>query len=228
MKNIVLSFIVVCLISCGKDKIIKLPEISHAEISEIKDVSAAYLFYNETKRDSIELNRRNLISTTNWLINVDKRLSLKQAIPKIQFLQKKKRNSSHKNEQAKNYFTCHNISSNTLGFIEFTDVVYMNKTTENLIADKSTDKSIILYFNSPNEIKINIPNEDASLTIKHVTFSKLTNDLIAIIEKQENKTSFVLSFNHNLSFQEYISFKSELLKLSHQPIFISNNEFISN
>ena len=82
------------LISCGQDKTVQLPEIKHADISKINDVSAAYLFYDESKADSVELNRKNLISTTNWLVNVDKRLTLKQIIPHIKFLQDKKGTSN--------------------------------------------------------------------------------------------------------------------------------------
>ena len=87
-KSLVLILLIICF-SCGNDKVVLLPEISHSEITDIKDVSAAYIFYNETKPDSTELNRKNLISTTNWLVNVDKRLTLRQAIPYIQFLQNK-------------------------------------------------------------------------------------------------------------------------------------------
>ena len=113
------------IVSCGEDKLVQLPEIKHADISKINDVSAAYLFYDESKADSVELNRKNLISTTNWLINVDKRLRLKQAVPKIIYLQEKKRNAEmHKNDNAKNYFTCNDTGIKNLGFIEFTDVVY--------------------------------------------------------------------------------------------------------
>ncbi|MGB5420208.1 MAG: hypothetical protein WBN21_15385, partial [Algibacter sp.] len=93
MKNYLLLIILTVLFSCGSDKVIQLPEISHSEITEILDVSPAYLFYDETQVDSIELNRKNLISTTNWLINVDKRLTLKQVIPHIKYLQDKKANS---------------------------------------------------------------------------------------------------------------------------------------
>ena len=65
MKKITLLFILVLVFSCNK-KIVELPEISHSDITEIEDVSAAYLFYNEAQPDSVALNRKNLISTTNW------------------------------------------------------------------------------------------------------------------------------------------------------------------
>lgn len=230
MKTVLCILGLALLFSCGKDKAVQLPEINHSKINEMTDVSAAYLFYDETQTDNVELNRRNLISTTNWLINVDKRLTLKQAIPHIKFLQNKKGNSSHKNEKAKNYFTCHDTSKNNLGFIEFTDVSYHNMTIVNLISDELEKKSnrIILYFNTLDDVKINTLNDDVDTTILHSTSSKLTTDLISIIEKQTNKTSFILSFNKSLTFQEYISFKLILSELSIQPIFISNNEFLSD
>ncbi len=102
MKNAYLLILFLATFSSCNKKIVLLPEIQTASITEIIDVSPAYLFYDETQPDSVELNRKNLISTTNWLVNVDKRLTLKQAIPHIKFLQEKKRNSKmHKNESAK-------------------------------------------------------------------------------------------------------------------------------
>jgi hypothetical protein len=230
MKTVLYILGIALFFSCGKDKAVQLPEINHSDITEITDVSAAYLFYDETQADSVELNRRNLISTTNWLINVDKRLTLKQAIPQIKFLQEKKGNSSHKNEKAKNYFTCHDTDINNLGFIEFTDVVYHNNLITNLIAEEIDKKneSVILYFNATDDIKINTLNNDVNNLISHSNVSQLNNDLMSIIEKQNVKTSFILCFNKNLSFQKYISFKSILSKLSAQPILISNTEFISD
>ncbi len=78
-------------LSCGNENVIQLPEIQNAEITQILDVSPAYIFYDDTKQDSVELNRKNLIISTNWLVNVDKRLRLEQALPSILKLQEKKR-----------------------------------------------------------------------------------------------------------------------------------------
>ncbi|WAC01778.1 hypothetical protein N7U66_18105 [Lacinutrix neustonica] len=78
-----------CLFSCGNEKAVQLPEIQNAKITTVQDISPAYIFYDETKPDSVELNRKNLIISTNWLFNVDKRLTLRQAVPSIKKLQKK-------------------------------------------------------------------------------------------------------------------------------------------
>ena len=58
------GLITLFLWSCGNEKVIQLPEIQQTKINEILDVSPAYIFYDETQPDSIELNRKNLIIST--------------------------------------------------------------------------------------------------------------------------------------------------------------------
>ena len=228
MKNIVLLIALSLALSCGKDKVVLLPEISHSDISEIKDVSAAYIFYDETKPDSTELNRRNLISTTNWLVNVDKRLTLKQVIPHIKFLQEKKGSSSHKNEKAKNYFTCNDTSRKNLGFIEFTDVVYQYMRIVNLLAEENSTPSnnLVLRFTSLEDIKISSFFDKANLTVLDI--SELNNYIKTLSVKTSNKMKLILHFNKEASFQNYITVKSLLLKLGLKNVSISKLEFISN
>ncbi|WP_282123866.1 hypothetical protein [Algibacter mikhailovii] len=226
-RNLIILIILACF-SCKNDKVIQLPEINNSEISEINDVSAAYIFYNESKPDSTELNRKNLISTTNWLVNIDKRLTLSQVIPHIKYLQEKKSNSSHKNNKAKNYFTCHDTNENNLGFIEFTPVIYQNKPINTLIENNINTEleRLIIFFNRLNSITIYSKAGKTALIDSNATHLK--QDLLTIIKNQKSKTNLVLSFNKDLTFQDYISLKSILSAFKNQPISISNIEFISN
>ncbi|UAB74507.1 hypothetical protein [Mesoflavibacter sp. SCSIO 43206] len=210
-----IGFITLFLWSCGNEKVIQLPEVQHAKITEILDVSPAYIFYNETQPDSVELNRKNLIISTNWLFNVDKRLTLEQAIPKIKFLQDKKRNAKmHKNEAAKNYYTCNDTSIKNLGFIEFTDVNYVENT--------NTKNNSIITINSLNDIAIH--HNDVKLSEVDI------DDLIIQLEKNFNKneenTVLTLHLNKQLKFQDYITVKNKLQNLNFETIVIDNNEYI--
>lgn len=217
-----LNFVFLCLLvlcSCGNEKVLELPEINHSEISEINDVSPGYLFYDETQTDSIELNRKNLIVSTNWLINVDKRLSLKQVIPKIKFLQDKKNNSSHKNENARNYYTCHDLSRKTLGFIDFTEVVY---TEEDSIVKDSKNK-LLARFDVNHDVLIS-RSHDGALLFKS-TRKKWLEGLKTI---DSTETLVCLGFHANLSFQEYISCKSELQNKTFKHLKFSKKEFLYN
>ena len=218
MKYFILLITMFFVFSCGNKKVLHLPEIDYSEISDITDVSHAYLFYDETQKDSVELNRKNLISSTNWLINVDKRLKLKQAIPHLKFLQEKKQNSSHKNKEAKNYFTCNDTSRQNLGFIEFTDIVYFNDAS-GYDGELNSDDASMLVFNL-NDIRI-ITSENKVFQADKSSLIKTVTNLFNL-----NKGLIYLEFKDSLTFQEYISIKSIIEKLDSENITISNNEFI--
>ena len=217
------------IVSCRQDRTVQLPEIKHANISKINDVSAAYLFYDETKADSVELNRKNLISTTNWLVNVDKRLRLKQAVPKIIYLQEKKRNAEiHKNDNAKNYFTCNDTGIKSLGFIEFTDVVYhqedsdvylnKNKALANQIINIKVQSSDSTYVSFIRNDTMFIHTSNQKELLSHLE-SNLTGQGDALI---------ISEFSENLSFQDYITYKSILSQINFKNVRIANDEFIFN
>jgi hypothetical protein len=239
MKKLLIIVFVITVFSCGNKKTILLPEISHTEITEIFDVSPAYLFYDETKPDSLELNRKNLISTTNWLVNVDKRLTLKQVFPKIKFLQDKKRNAKmHKNKAAKNYFTCNNTSIKNLGFIEFTNVHY------NLKGCKPYKKDSLYVYNNNNFKPYRDPyiQKDSTLLEMPLFFDNdffictygviLKKDQVKhylntlLQTRKEKQLKIITGFNKNISFQNYITYKTYIKSLESKAILISNNEYI--
>lgn len=220
MSNMRVLFLFLFLLSCGNEKVIQLPEIQNAKITTITDVSPAYIFYDETKPDSVELNRKNLIISTNWLVNVDKRLTLKQALPSIIKLQDKKRKATlHKNENAKNYFTCNDTSIKNLGFIDFTDVVYAIKGIE---AKIETENSYSIAAVNLNEIRIF--SGDGFDYETNIT--KFSDDFMKIYSQHEESNTIHLSFNNKLTFQDYITFKSILSHLSNDDFRISPIEFI--
>lgn len=214
MKHIVLTLILIFFLNCSNKKTVQLPEIELAKISEVKDVSVAYLFYDETQPDSVLLNRKNLISTTNWLVNVDKRLTLKQAIPHIKFLQDKKIASSHKNENAKNYFTCHDLRTGSLGFVEFTDVTF------------NIDQNVLDFGEnlSGDQTTINISSN--SIHNEHLIDD--LNDLVkSSFEFHAQQIVVLLNFDKNMTFQEYIEANLKLDSLGNSRFHINNNQFFN-
>lgn len=210
-------FLLIILFSCGPEKVIELPEIKQASIIEVHDVSPAYLFFNENQPDSVELNRKNLISTTNWLVNIDKRLTLGQVIPKIIFIQNKKRNAEmHKNEDAKNYFTCHDLSKNNLGFIEFTNVYY------NINSPKKNNTEFDVFVESLDKITIR-KTSNVIISIES-NLKNLVADLSTTIDKEHKEIT--CHFKNTLTFQDYISLKSRLITFDEDQISINSDEFI--
>lgn len=210
MNRFILLIFSLFLISCGNKKVIQLPEINDTKITEILDVSPAYLFYDETKPDSIELNRKNLINTTNWLVNVDKRLTLEQAIPSLIFIQNKKRDAQiHKNENARNFYTCHYKKINNLGFIDFTDVYYHQENLQDYIKNQNLQNFSVLFLNSDRTSSEYIDNQ-----------IKEFQDLDTL------NANLYLHFDKKMTFQQYITCKEHLQQLDTTQINIDNNEFI--
>ncbi|VAV82607.1 hypothetical protein MNBD_BACTEROID02-1917 [hydrothermal vent metagenome] len=220
MKRLFIILPVILLLTSCNKKTVLLPETDTKEITEILDVSPIYIFYDETKPDSTDFNRKNMISTTNWLVNIDKRLMLKQILPHLQYLQEKRnKDGMHKNENAKNYFTCFNPEIQNLAFIEFTDLAFHDKSSEKYFSENS----IVIDFNTDNEIIILNPNTNK------IILKTVTDYLLNSIEEVVTLGNIIyLNFNKNLSFQDYITYKSLLLHLDRNNVTISNDEFIYN
>jgi hypothetical protein len=232
MRHIYLLLILCCL-SCNNERVLQLPELKNAEITEVLDVSPAYIFYDDTQTDSTLLNRKNLIITTNWLVNVDKRLTLRQAIPHIKFLQDKKRNAEiHKNEDAKNYFTCNDTSIGSLGFLEFTDANYeiinIEKDVIALHAAKQNNSNNTRSENSIRSTYLIIDNQNKGdferETIK--TLELIKNSIPLDENLKITGFSLAIYLDKELSFQDYISIKSKLLAIDTEKVIIESNEFI--
>lgn len=131
MKKIVVFGICLLLFSCQKKKVL-LPQIPETIVSEIRDHSPIYMFFEVKGKDTlVDVNRKNSISSTNWLFTIDKRLPLKLIIPEIQKLQAKKESSTHKSETAENYFTYMDSEKKALAFAPFTNMVYKLEKPKN-------------------------------------------------------------------------------------------------
>ena len=224
MKKIAFLLLFLLILNCNNERVLQLPETEHSDITELLDMSPAYIFYDETQQDSTLFNRKNLIGTTNWAVNVDKRLTLRQAIPHIQYLQNKRQKASmHKNEDAKNYFTCNDISIGNLGFLEFTEVNYFNISKRNEVLEHCIKKepTLLVEFNNVEEFKI--------YDLFAGRINELDNTDYKTIESLGNIEYYgkvILSFNPELDFQSYISIKSQISRIESNSIRIHYKEFI--
>jgi len=225
MKQLFFLILITLAYSCT-EKTVQLPETINQDVTEVLDISPVYMFYNE-ENDSLEFNRKNMISTTNWLVNIDKRLTLKQILPHLQYLQDKRHGSGmHKNENARSYFTCNNTDLKNLSFIEFTNVVYQtNLDNDNDPNFLSEDYLGIVKFNSMESVEI-ISEYEESTEIEEFTLNSFLNNINELTKS--NKVSLKMSFNSNLSFQEYISVKSKLLAIKSDSLEILSHEVIHN
>lgn len=206
-----LSLIAFFLIfSCGNKEDILLPKSNRTVVSDVQDHSPIYIFFRIKDKDTLaELNRKNSIISTNWILNIDKRLPLKLVIPIVMKLQDKKREEkAHKNEKAENYYAYADSIGKNMSFIPFTSVYYkMEKPF-------SGNPRISFY---KDKIQVN-----DFLVSKAMLQDYLNNMQI------ENDIPFILCFDKNSSYGSYIQNKIFIksIKLNRKLNFDDNQEFV--
>jgi len=211
MKYLSLILILV-FISCENKKDILLPKSNSSIVKDVQDHSPIYIFFETKGKDTIaEVNRKNSIISTNWILNIDKRLPLRLVIPEVMKLQQKKREEkAHKNEAAQNYYSYADTIGKNMAFIPFTEVYYK------MAKPKS---GTVVFFNKNNEIWVN------NVAVKKEELANYLNTFG--IDKQSKTT---LCFDKNMKYGSYIQNKIFIRSLNFSkseltPI-IFNQEFV--
>lgn len=224
MKKYIIGILLGIIFYSCEERVVQLPETDLDLITDVRDNSPIYIFYSE-EHDSAEFNRNNMISTTNWLVNIDKRLRLHQIYPHLRFLQEKRnKDGFHKNENAKNYFSCSNPEIQNLSFLEFTEIMYDTIPIVRYLSSSSDvlkNPQIFIDFKSFNDIEI---GKNFSLT--KTRLNELENELKELSKTDSLSNICFFNFNGDLSFQEYIKIKSKLLQIKDEKLDFFTTEFI--
>lgn len=226
MKKIVIIVAVMSLFSCSEKEVL-LPQAEVSVLKTVMDHSPIYMFFEiENKKDTIiNVNRKNSISSTNWVYNIDKRLPLKLVIPEVIKLQEKKSTSSHSKKDAIDVFSYSDSLSNALAFYPFTEVKYKyDKEFSKFFIKKHANKymsyhNFTINFNKDNAITIDGLEVDRNEFVAFIKeFSDFTND--------GKLTMLHLNFDKNLSYGEYLNNKILAWKATNQKVQLSSFEFI--
>nr|WP_315181845.1 hypothetical protein [uncultured Flavobacterium sp.] len=204
MKYSMLIFLFI-FFSCGNKKDILLPKSNVTLVKDIQDHSPIYIFFKINGKDTVaDVNRKNSIITTNWILNIDKLLPLRLVIPEVMKLQQKKREEkAHKNEAALNYYSYADSIGKNMAFIPFTEVYYkMGKPKS----------GTVVFFNKNNEIWVN------DLAIKRAYFNAFFKNV------KINSDTIRFAFDANMSYGMYIQNKILMESLEKQSDSIE--EFI--
>jgi hypothetical protein len=214
MKNIVYIFLVLALVSCSNKEVL-LPQVDRTIVATVEDHSPIYMFFETKGNDTlVDLNRKNSISSTNWIFNIDKRLPLKLVIPEVIKMQAKKSGSMHKNAESQNYFSYSDSIHKKLAFVPFTKIKYVLGKPQ---------FGIQIYF-SKNDKIIVIENQDKSQT--EVKKEKLFEYLLSIPGNKANKYIFCHELKSN--YQKFIRNNVYIAELQLQiPVMnLTNEEYI--
>lgn len=203
MKYFSLIFLFL-LFSCGNKEDIFLPKSNVTIVSNVVDHSPIYIFFRTKGKDTLaEVNRKNSIITTNWILNIDKRLPLRLVIPEVVKLQVKKRTEvAHKNELAENYYSYADTIGKNMAFLPFTKVYYrMEKPI-----------GVVMFFNKKNEILIE------NQVFEREKIQELINEILP----KNIARLYVFRFDKDLDFGSYIQDKIfiQSLKIENKEEFV--------
>lgn len=185
------------LLSCGNKEDILLPKSNVTIVSDVVDHSPIYIFFRTKEKDTLaEVNRKNSIISTNWILNIDKRLPLRLVIPEVMKLQEKKRNDdAHKNELAENYYSYADSIGKNMAFLPFTKVYYK--------MEKAHNDGVKIYFKKgSNNVLVN------SMSIKKSEVAQYIYNIDYIFQPK-----ILLIFDKEMSYDEYIQSKILIRKL---------------
>lgn len=199
--SLILLFV---LFSCGNKEDILLAKSDVTIVSDIQDHSPIYIFFRSKDKDTLaEVNKANSIISTNWILNIDKRLPLRLIIPEVMKLQDKKRNEvAHKNELAQNYYSYADSIHKNLAFLPFTEVYYKMEKPKS---------SFIVFFSKKNEIYVDgIPGSRDEL-----------KSFLNTLPKEEVR-NIRFCFDKNMTYGTYIQNKVLIQSLNME----TNEEFI--
>lgn len=226
MNKIYIILFLFITLGCAK-KELKIPILAEKGIQEIHNHSEIWMFFDVKNNDTIaNINRKNTISTTHWIFNIDKNLPLKAITSSITTLQDKHANSFHSKEGMHNYFSYSDTISKKLSFLEFDDVQY------------KTDSTLSKYFikkNSHNYLKFNNINLTFNPNNTWINDSKMEQGefkttLLEFIDfsSEGKQTMLHLNFNDKLTYQGYLFYKTMIHNFKDKSISTNKIEFIFN
>ncbi|MBT8317539.1 MAG: membrane lipoprotein lipid attachment site-containing protein [Lutibacter sp.] len=225
MKKIVSLILAVLLItSCSKQQI-KIPMVAEPGIQEIQNHSQVWMFLDIKNNDTIaDVNRKNTISTTHWIYNIDKHLRLNAIIPSVVKLQYKHKNSFHSEEGMHDYYSYSDTTSKKLSFLEFDAVIYKTDST----LSKSYIKENSETYKKYNNINVTFNPNNTWINDAKMENGEFKTTLLEFIDfsSEGNQTMLHLNFNDQLSYQDYLFYKTMLHNFNNPAILINPIEFI--
>jgi len=206
-KYFYIYIITLFILSSCKKKEVQLPIIDIPGSSEIQNHSSIWIFFKVKKQDTLAiLNKNNKLINTHWIYNIDKRLTMKKVVPKLQEMQENRnKDSMHKKEGMLNYFSYADVNSNKISLLNF------NNTT--FIFSKTDYKNILKKIPKESTIELDVQRDKLFLNQSKIETSQL-NQKINNIQSNDTIVTYkvILKYNENISYQNYLSVKALLSK----------------
>lgn len=213
MNKILLLFTVLVLFSCGEKKEILLPKTDVTVVKTVSDISKIDFFFKTENSDTLaDINKNAIITTTNWVFNIDKRLPLKTILPDIIKLQEKKiKKKSDEDLPKDNFYSYADSIGKNLAFLPFTNVKYVLGS----YPENKSEEILVIRFDKNNK-----------MTCNGTLMSQKELDNYFRTNFKDKKMKVCLNFDKNLSFDKYLSDKILFTKLSFPNLIFDGTEYV--
>lgn len=211
VNKVFLVLLLLAVVSCNK-KSVELPQIAISGVSKIKNHSQIWIFYNQNK-DSIwtEVNMKNKINSTHWILNIDKRLSMGQLLPDLQkIITRRNAEGMHSKKGSKLFLSYSNILDKKIDLFPIDSIRYVSKTKRDFMNYKKDTEEMFLYFSKDE------------MYVKGTKYTREQWESIKLDSLVDKKTH--LFYEAALSYQEYMDYRLSLQQKMPKEGLIDNIE----
>lgn len=215
MKQLLYFLIFIVTFTSCKNKSLELPQVPIAGISEIQNHSQLWVFCEEEKDElKANFNRKNSISSTHWIVNVDKKLPLSEVIPVFNWIKNKREDKGlHSVEGAKDYLSYSDILNEKIALFQVDGIQYKMQSSEEMAKmEQEIPCKYILAF-SPDAIWLN----------QH-KFPLETWDAFSLDSLTSGRMQ--LQFDKQLTYQEYMQYRLSINEMLPEEVTIEPTEYV--
>lgn len=213
MKKLLFLSIILLLSACSK-KELYLPQVAVSGIPMVQNFSELWVFY-DAETSKAKINKNNLIGSTHWLINIDKRLTMDEVFPVFELVRKKRaKKTPHSQEGMIDYITYSDMKDKKVGLFDIAGIDFIKSNKEDLHKLMENDScDYILEF------------DKKEFWLDHQSFSIEKWQMSLLDSLPEGQLQ--LQFSTNITYQEYLAYMlaihaelPEQLTLDSKEIFI--------
>ncbi|HIP48361.1 MAG TPA: hypothetical protein EYG92_05285 [Lutibacter sp.] len=213
-KIVFLLILVFSIVSCT-NKTVELPQLPISGESEIQNHSQIWVFYKEKDgKIEAELNKNNRITTTHWIINIDKRLTLKELVPVFNIIKEKRElKSMHKKDGMNNYLSYSDIKNKKIALFAMDSLYFTMQSKEKIAELKQSNINTHAIAFSKESIRL----DGNSFPI---------NQWNSMVLDSLSKGRVRLEFSQNLSYQEYLKYRITIQNKLPKEMYIEKLEYV--
>jgi len=202
-RHLLMGLLAVSVLSCRKPEI-KIPVNDNPGLTNINDISQVYIFMKTTNGDTVaDMHDGQIITTTHWVVHIDRRLRLKNLVVPWQKLYKKRHKKSIHSKPGTKLYLSH-IDS-VKGVMALTDFTRMQVKSP-FYTSRSYVRKYPARYRQKNVLHIDIKPEKILIDTLSFDFPRSKAAVIEYlyrISKDKKPYEVMLNADYNISYERF-------------------------